>query len=82
MLYVDAVVFALTGGLMIVSVTEEWATPWPHVLAALAGAAIPQIGTMVRGRWAHLLPATASGTPPSPSRGSPTRSCSSPARPW
>jgi predicted MFS family arabinose efflux permease len=26
------------------------------VLAALAGAAIPQIGTMVRGRWAHLLP--------------------------
>jgi predicted MFS family arabinose efflux permease len=30
--------------------------PWPHVWAALAGAAIPQIGTMVRARWAHLLP--------------------------
>ena len=25
------------------------------MLAALAGASIPQIGTMVRGRWAHLL---------------------------
>jgi MFS family permease len=55
-LYVDSVVFALTSGLMIASITDDWATPWPHVLAALAGAAIPQIGTMVRGRWAHLLP--------------------------
>ena len=41
---------------MIVSIVEDWAMPWPHVLAALAGAAIPQIGTMVRARWAHLLP--------------------------
>jgi len=54
-LYVDSVVFALTSGLMIVSITDDWALPLPHVLAALAGAAIPQIGTMVRGRWAHLL---------------------------
>jgi MFS family permease len=55
-LYVDTVAFALTTGLMIVSIAEDWALPWPHVLAALAGAAIPQIGTMVRARWAHLLP--------------------------
>ena len=41
---------------MIVSIVEDWAMPWPHVWAALAGAAIPQIGTMVRARWAHLLP--------------------------
>jgi predicted MFS family arabinose efflux permease len=41
---------------MIVSIVDGWASPWPHVLAALAGAAIPQIGTMVRARWAHLLP--------------------------
>lgn len=54
-LYVDSVVFALTSGLMIVSITDDWALPLPHVLAALSGAAIPQIGTMVRGRWAHLL---------------------------
>ena len=55
-LYVDAVVFALTTGLMIMSIVEDWPLPLPHILAALAGAAIPQIGTMVRARWAHLLP--------------------------
>jgi MFS family permease len=54
-LYVDTVAFALTTVLMIVSIVEDWALPWPHVWAALAGAAIPQIGTMVRARWAHLL---------------------------
>jgi MFS family permease len=54
-LYVDTIVFALTGGLMIVSITDDWPLPAPHLLGALAGAAIPQIGTMVRGRWAHLL---------------------------
>ena len=54
-LYVDSVVFALASGLMIVSITDDWALPLPHLLGSLAGAAIPQIGTMVRGRWAHLL---------------------------
>lgn len=54
-LYVDSVVFALSSGLMIVSITDDWALPLPHLLGALAGASIPQIGTMVRGRWAHLL---------------------------
>ncbi len=55
-LYVDSVAFALTTGLMIVSIVDDWPLPWPQVLAALAGAAIPQIGTMVRARWANLLP--------------------------
>src|SRR3954447_20813951 len=55
-LYVDTVAFAVTTSLMIASIVEDWAMPWPHVWAALAGAAIPQIGTMVRARWAHLLP--------------------------
>jgi MFS family permease len=54
-LYVDSVVFALASGMMIVSIAEDWSLPWPHVWAALAGASIPQIGTMVRGRWANLL---------------------------
>ncbi len=54
-LYIDALAFALTSALMIVSITDGWALPWPHVWAALAGAAIPQIGTMVRGRWANIL---------------------------
>ena len=55
-LYADAAAFALTTSLMIVSIVEEWALPWPHVWAALSGAAIPQIGTMVRARWSQLLP--------------------------
>ncbi len=54
-LYVDSVVFALASGLMITAITDDWGTPWPHLLGALAGAAIPQIGTMVRSRWAYLL---------------------------
>ena len=54
-LYVDSVVFALASGLMIVSITDGWTLPLPHVLGAFAGAAIPQVGSMVRGRWAHLL---------------------------
>jgi MFS family permease len=30
--------------------------PWPHVCAALAGAAQPQIGASVRARWTALVP--------------------------
>jgi MFS family permease len=54
-LYVDSVVFALASGLMIVSITDDWALPAPHLLGVVAGASIPQVGAMVRGRWAHLL---------------------------
>ncbi len=54
-LYVDAVVFAASAGLMIAAITDGWPFPWPHLLGAVAGASIPQIGTMVRGRWVHLL---------------------------
>jgi MFS family permease len=54
-LYADAFAFASASSLTIVSITGDWALPWPHLWAAVAGAATPQIGTMVRGRWAHLL---------------------------
>ncbi|HET7349588.1 MAG TPA: MFS transporter [Marmoricola sp.] len=54
-LYADSLVFSLTSGLMIVSIHDDWALPWPHVLAALAGASMSQVGTMVRARWAALL---------------------------
>jgi predicted MFS family arabinose efflux permease len=54
-LYVDAVLFALTTGLLVQAASHEWATPWPHVWAALAGAAQPQVGSMVRARWAHVV---------------------------
>jgi len=54
-LYVDSLVFSLTTASMIVSIHDDWALPWPHVLAALAGASMSQVGTMVRTRWAALL---------------------------
>lgn len=54
-LYADALLFALATGLLVTAVTDDWANPLPHALAALSGAAMPQIGSMVRGRWAHLV---------------------------
>lgn len=53
-LFLDAIGFALTTGLLVTAVTEDWSNPVPHLFAALSGAAMPQIGSMVRGRWAHL----------------------------
>ncbi len=53
-LYVDAVGFALFTGLLVQSATHEWDQPWTHVFGALAGAAMPQIGSLVRARWAHV----------------------------
>lgn len=54
-LHVDAVAFGLTTALMVVAIREDWAVPWPHLWAALSGATISQIGTLVRARWVHLL---------------------------
>lgn len=54
-LYLDTLFFALTTGLLVGAVTEDWTDPLPHLLAALSGAAMPQVGSMVRGRWANLV---------------------------
>jgi predicted MFS family arabinose efflux permease len=54
-LYADAVLFALTTGMLVQATTNDWSRPWPHVWAALSGAALPQVGSMVRSRWAHLV---------------------------
>jgi MFS family permease len=54
-LYVDAVLFALTTGLLVYAVTHDWSNPWPHVWAAASGATLPQVGSLVRARWAHLV---------------------------
>ena len=54
-LYVDGVVFALATGLLVRSATADWADPLPHVFAAVAGAFMPQVGAMIRSRWAHLV---------------------------
>jgi MFS family permease len=54
-LYVDSVLFALSTGMLVYAVTHGWSAPWPHLWAALSGVALPQVGSMVRARWAHLL---------------------------
>jgi MFS family permease len=38
------------------TVELDVAVPWPHVCAALSGAAMPQIGACVRARWSALVP--------------------------
>lgn len=40
---------------VVLAVTREAATPWPHLAAALAGFFTPQTGSLVRARWTHLL---------------------------
>ncbi|WP_332643337.1 MFS transporter [Aeromicrobium sp.] len=52
------VVGALYAGgiaLTLIAIDGDWATPWVHVCAALAGAATPQTGSMVRARWTHVV---------------------------
>lgn len=54
-LYVDAVGFALATGLMVNAVTRNWSHGWVYGLAGLAGASMPQVSSMVRARWAHVV---------------------------
>lgn len=54
-LLADSLVFALAVGLLIRSVTHDWAPAWPYLTAALAGVSLPQVGSLVRARWASLL---------------------------
>lgn len=53
---VTIVVFAAGLVLMMVAVEAGWPTPVPHLFAAVAGAALPQVGSCVRARWSHLVP--------------------------
>ncbi len=53
---VTILLFAAGLVLMMVGVEAGWPTPLPHVCAAVAGAALPQVGSCVRARWSHLLP--------------------------
>jgi MFS family permease len=55
-LLVDSLLFALGAGLLGYGIVHDWASPWPHLAAVLAGAAMPQIGSSVRARWTDLLP--------------------------
>jgi MFS family permease len=51
----DTLLFALATGLLVRAATDGWERPWPHLLAALSGAAMPQVGSMVRARWAQVV---------------------------
>lgn len=42
-------------GLLMWSVEDGWSMPWPHLLAALAGATLPNVGAAVRERWSHAI---------------------------
>lgn len=48
-------VFTLALAAMMAAVEWGWPTPAPHVLAAIAGAALPQIGSCVRARWSQTV---------------------------
>ena len=48
-------VFGVGLSLMVLAVEEDWPRAVAYVLAAVAGAALPQVGASVRTRWAHLL---------------------------
>jgi MFS family permease len=48
-------VFAVGLAAMMLAVEAGWPTPWPHLCAAVSGAALPQIGSCVRARWSHLV---------------------------
>jgi len=48
--------FAAALALMMWAVESGWPTPAPHVFAAVAGAAMPPVGSCVRARWSQLVP--------------------------
>ena len=48
-------VFAVGLVAMMTVVEQDVRAPWPHLCAALSGAAMPQIGSCVRARWSQLV---------------------------
>ena len=55
MLLLVPTVFAIGMALLVWSVERDWPAPVPHLFAAVTGAALPQIGSLVRARWTYLL---------------------------
>jgi len=54
-LAVASVVFGTAVSLLVVSVQAQWPVAATYVLAAVAGAFLPQVGSSVRARWSHVL---------------------------
>ena len=49
-------VFAVGLTAAMAAVELDLGAPWPHLCAAVAGAAMPQIGSSVRSRWSRIVP--------------------------
>ncbi len=49
------VVFTTGMALLVWSIERDLPAPVPHVFAAMTGAALPQIGSLVRARWTYLI---------------------------
>lgn len=47
--------FTVALAMLMWAVESDWPTPVPHLFAALAGAALPQVGSSVRARWSHVV---------------------------
>lgn len=54
MLCLNGVGFGAATTCLVLLIVGHAGFPWPHLAAALAGAAVPQVGAMVRARWAEL----------------------------
>jgi MFS family permease len=54
-LTVAASVFGVATTLLVVSVRSDWPIAASYLCAAVAGGALPQIGSCVRARWSHAL---------------------------
>lgn len=54
-LWFTGAAYAIGMAATIVAIHDGWATPWPHLCAAVAGVVTPQTGNLVRTRWTHSL---------------------------
>lgn len=54
-----SIAFSVFIGLLVLSVEADWPIALTYVFAAAGGAVLPQVGSSVRARWAHILDAPA-----------------------
>jgi MFS family permease len=52
---VSGLAFAAAMAALMAAIESGWPAPLPHLLAALAGLALPPVGACIRARWAHVL---------------------------
>lgn len=55
MLRIVPVLFLGGMAMLVISVERDWPTPLPHLCAIWTGLMLPQIGSLVRARWAYVV---------------------------